>query len=593
MLSRIRNFAIIAHIDAGKSTLADRMLELTHTIEERKMREQFLDKMELEREKGITIKLQPIRMEYEYEGKKYILNLIDTPGHVDFSYEVSRSLAAVEGAILLVDAKKGIQAQTIAHLEEAKKQNLVIIPVINKIDLPEIELEKVILEVKNFLGIKEKDILLISAKTGENVEELVQRIVIEIPPPKGGLDSSPRALIFDSYYDQYKGVIAYARIVDGNFEAREKIYFSQGKIESEILDIGYLGENFVSKKILECGEIGYFVTNLKDLNKVRVGDTIISAENADKTVPLSGYESPKHFVYADFYTEEGDGYPKLREALEKLSLNDASLVFEPSRGQKIMGRGFRLGFLGMLHLEIVKERLIREHNVDVYITPPMVSLRYEKNGKMIELKDLFDYDNQAKIEEPYINLEIITPARFLGMIMESLAKRRAKQLDSRFLSEDLTILEYELPLSEVIINFYDELKSISKGFASMSYNMRGYRESELVRLDVLIASDLVPPLSRIVSKKRMASEAKEMAIRLKKLIPRQNFQVAIQVCFGGRILAREDIPAFRKDVIAKLYGGDRTRKDKLLKKQAKGKKRMKRFGKVDIPSDVFLKMLKK
>lgn len=593
MLDRIRNFAIIAHIDAGKSTLADRLLELTHTIEERKMREQFLDKMELEREKGITIKLQPIRMEYEYEDEKYILNLIDTPGHVDFSYEVSRSLAAVEGAILLIDAKKGIQAQTIAHLEEAKKQNLVIIPVINKIDLPEIELEKIILEVKNFLKVEEHDILTISAKTGENIKDLLERIVIDIPSPKGNPDSLPRALIFDSFYDQYKGVIAYARIVDGSFEAREKINFVQGKIESEILDIGYLREDFVSIKMIDCGEIGYFVTNLKSLDKVRVGDTIVTAKNAEKTAPLPGYENPKHFVYADFYTEEGDGYPKLREALDKLSLNDASLGFEPIRGQKIMGRGFRLGFLGMLHLEIIKERLVREHNVDVYITPPMVSLRYEKNGELIELKDLFDYDNQAKIEEPYINLEIITPARFLGVVMESLAKRRGKQRDSQFLSEALTILKYELPLSEVIIDFYDELKSISKGFASMSYNLLGYRESELARLDALIAGDLVPPLSRIVPKEKMESEAKEMALRLKKLIPKQNFQVSIQVCFGGRVLAREDISAFRKDVIAKLYGGDRTRKDKLLKKQAKGKKRMKCFGKVDIPSDVFLKMLKK
>ena len=593
MQKNIRNFAIIAHIDAGKSTLADRLLELTHTIEERKMREQFLDKMELEREKGITIKLQPIRMEYEYEGDKYILNLIDTPGHVDFSYEVSRSLAAVEGAILLVDAKKGIQAQTIAHLEEAKKQNLIIIPVINKIDLPEIELEKIILEVKNFLKVEEKDILTISAKTGENIEDLIERIIIDIPPPKGDPNSLPRALIFDSYYDQYKGVIAYGRVVDGSFKTREKIFFTQGKIESEILDIGYLREDFVSKEILKCGEIGFFITNLKSLNNVRVGDTIVTAKNVSKTKPLPGYKNPKHFVYADFYTEEGDGYPKLREALEKLSLSDASLSFEPIRGQKIMGRGFRLGFLGMLHLEIIKERLIREHNVDVYITPPMVSLKYEKQGQMVELKDIFDYDNQGKIEEPYIDLEIISPSKFLGMIMESLSKRRAKQRDSQFLSEDLTILQYELPLSEVIIDFYDELKSISKGFASMSYNLLGYRESELARLDVLIASDLVPPLSRIAPKEKMESEAKEMAKRLKKLIPKQNFQVSVQVCFGGRVLAREDISAFRKDVIAKLYGGDRTRKDKLLKKQAKGKKRMKRFGKVDIPSDVFLKMLKK
>lgn len=593
MQKNIRNFAIIAHIDAGKSTLADRFLELTHTIEKRKMREQFLDKMELEREKGITIKLQPIRMEYEYESEKYILNLIDTPGHVDFSYEVSRSLAAVEGAILIVDAKKGIQAQTIAHLEEAKKQNLVIIPVVNKIDLPEIELEKIILEVKNFLNIEEQDILTISAKTGAGVGELLEKIVKDIPPPRGDLNSPARALIFDSYFDSYKGVIAYVRMMEGAIKNKEKIFFKQADFESEVLDLGSIAADFITQSELKCGEIGYIITNLKEIAQARVGDTITTPADSARIEPLQGYEEPKHFVYADFYTEEGDGYPKLREALEKLSLNDASFSFEPIKGQMMMGRGFRLGFLGMLHLEIIKERLTREYEVEVFITPPTVNLRLERNRIMADLKDLFDYDNQGKIEEPYVELELISPARYMGMVMESLSHRRAKQIDTQFLSENLTILKYELPLSEVIIDFYDELKSISKGYASMSYRFVGYRESELARLDVLVAGDLVAPFSRIIPKERMEDEARKMALRLKKLIPKQNFQVSIQVCFGGRVLAREDISAFRKDVIAKLYGGDRTRKDKLLKKQAKGKKRMKRFGKVDIPSDVFLKMLKK
>ncbi|TSC90882.1 MAG: GTP-binding protein LepA, partial [Candidatus Berkelbacteria bacterium Licking1014_96] len=446
MQKNIRNFAIIAHIDAGKSTLADRLLELTGTIPERQMREQFLDKMELEREKGITIKLQPIRMiyklnqndetrnqnqaqnqksekfdirhsDFDISDSTYELNLIDTPGHVDFSYEVSRSLAAVEGAILIIDAKKGIQAQTIAHLEEAKKQNLVIIPAINKIDLAEIELERVIKEVSNYLQIKENEILLISAKTGEGVDNLLERIVKNIPSPQGDLNSAARALIFDSYYDQYKGVIAYVRMVDGEIKNREKLFFKQAEVESEVLDLGSITADFISQRELTCGEIGYIITNLKEISKARVGDTITTSSDSTRVRPLQGYEEPKHFVYADFYTEEGDNYHRLREALEELSLNDASFVHEPIRGQTVMGRGFRLGFLGMLHLEIVKERLIREHNVEVFITPPTVNLRIEKGGELTDLKDLFDYDNQGKIEEPYVLLELISPARYMGMIM--------------------------------------------------------------------------------------------------------------------------------------------------------------------------------
>lgn len=587
-MKKIRNFAIIAHIDAGKSTLADRFLELTGTIPKRKMREQFLDKMELEREKGITIKLQPIRMEYE----GYILNMIDTPGHVDFSYEVSRSLAAVEGAILLVDGRKGIQAQTIAHLDEAKKQNLVIIPVINKIDLSGVNVPKLKKEITTLLDCSQGDILEISAKEGTNVEKLLERVVDLIPVLKGDISKSPRALIFDSYFDQYKGVIAYVRLVDGEIKKGDGIYLIQGEISGEALEIGHLKEEMIKKEKLLSGEIGYITTNLRELEKARVGDTITLSKEKNKVKSLPGYSEVKHFVYADFYTEDGNDYPKLQDALSKLALNDASLEYSLVKG-KMIGQGFRCGFLGLLHLEIVKERLKREFELDLVITSPNVNLKIKCGESFVDLKDVFDYDNQGEIKEPYILLKVISPTEYIGPVMELLKNRRSKYINNEYLGEDVSILNYELPLSEVIIDFYDKLKSVSSGFASMSYEQIGYREADLVRLDVKVADDLVEPFSQIVPSERKEKEAREMAKKLQKLIPKQQFQVAIQVCEGGRIIARENIRALKKDVTAKLYGGDRTRKDKLLKKQAKGKKRLKKFGKVDIPSDVFFDVLKR
>jgi len=581
--------------------------------------------MELEREKGITIKLQPIRMIYqpnpksqipnskqiqnindknskslgfrdsnlEFANSKYILNLLDTPGHVDFSYEVSRSLAAVEGVILLIDAKKGIQAQTIAHLEEAKKQNLVIIPVINKIDLPEIEIGRIVNEVKTFLDCKEEEILKISAKTGENVEEVLKNVVKLIPAPKGDGDGSPRALIFDSYFDKYKGVVAFVRLIDGEIKKGQEIYLIQGENKGEAIELGYLKEKEIQSASLKEGEIGYIVTNLRSLEKARVGDTITLLKNKDIVKALPGYAEPRHFVYAEFFVEDGDNFVRLKVALEKLALNDASLYFVPAKSYSVMGKGFHCGFLGLLHLEITKERLKREFEIEPIITSPTVNLEIEKSGKFVDLVDPFQYDNQGRIKEPFVLLEIVTPATFMGRIMEALSHRRSKTVDTQFLSPELVLLKYEIPLSEVIIDFYDGLKSMSQGFASMSYNFLAYRESKLARLDIKIAGELVEPFSRIIPYDVKESEAKYMAKRLKKLLPRQNFKVAIQVLYGGRILAREDVPAFRKDVIAKLYGGDRTRKDKLLKKQAKGKKKMQKLGKVDIPPDIFLDMIKK
>ena len=578
--SNIRNFVIIAHIDHGKSTLADRMLEITGTVPKEKMHPQMLDMMELEQERGITIKLQPVRMHY----KDYILNLIDTPGHVDFSYEVSRSLAAVEGAVLVVDATKGIQAQTLANLHHAQENNLVIIPVINKIDLPNAEINRAEEEIANLLNINKDTILKASAKTGEGVEKILQRIIQDIPAPKGDEAGDFKALIFDSVYDSYRGTIAYVRVFEGQVSKGDKIKFLAAKKEAEVVEVGEFKLKYEPTTNLKAGEIGYIVTGAKEISEVQVGDTIC-LDSPDEVSPIAGFKIPQSMVYASFYTQGGEP-SLLRTALQKLKLNDSSLSFEPENSEAF-GHGFKCGFLGLLHLEIVKERLEREYNLDLIVSQPQVQYKIHNMGTKIEYK------------EPWVNLEIITPAQYQGPIMALAQSKRGIYKDAQYIG-DLVLLKYDAPLSEIIIDFYDKLKSVSSGYASQNYELIGWRPGDLVKLDVLIASDKIEEFSRIVPRERASSEAKNLALKLKNIIPRQMFEVSIQVAIGhstgsgqgGKILAREDISAMKKDVIAKLYGGDRTRKDKLLKKQAIGKKKLKQIGRVTIPSDVFIDILK-
>ncbi len=574
-LSNIRNFCIIAHIDHGKSTLADRMLEITGTVARDKMHPQMLDTMDLERERGITIKLQPVTMQY----RDFILNLIDTPGHVDFSYEVSRSLAAVEGAILLVDATKGIQAQTLANLHIAQEHNLKIIPVINKIDLPNAKVEETRGELSSLLDIESSNILLCSAKTGEGVEEILNRIISDVPAPRGNITGEFKAIIFDSVLDDFRGAIAYVRVFDGELKKGEQIKFlATQKIETAN-EVGEFKLKYSARDLLGAGMIGYIVTGAKDIREIKVGDTITN-DSPTLVSPISGFKIPKPFVFASFYVQGGEPL-LLRKSLGKLQLNDSSLIYSPESSQSF-GQGFRCGFLGLLHLEIVKERLEREYDLDLVVTQPQVEYKITDN-----------------YEEPWIRLEIITPAEYLGPIMELAQSRRGIYKDTRYLSHhdntnlDRVILDYEIPLSEIIVDFYDKLKSVSSGYASQNYELIGYRPGDLVKLDVIIAGDKVEEFSRIVPRQRQMQEAKNMVIKLKELIPRQMFEVSLQAAVNNTILAREDISAMKKDVIAKLYGGDRTRKDKLLKKQAIGKKKLKRLGKIAIPDDVFIEMLRR
>lgn len=588
-MNKIRNFCIIAHIDHGKSTLADRFLEITGTVEKRKMKEQLLDTMDLERERGITIKLQPVRMNY----KGYALNLIDTPGHVDFSYEVSRSLAAVEGAILLVDASQGVEAQTLANLHLAEEMNLKIIPAINKIDLPGANIEQTKQELANILGTDPKEIIGVSGKTGENVEELLDKVIAEVPAPRGDAAAPLRALIFDSIFDKYKGVIAYVRVVDGEAHAEEKIKLMALGAISEVLEVGTFAPELHLANILSAGEIGYIATGLREVNKVQVGDTITLA-TAKNVVALPGYKKVTPFVYAGIFTTNNADYPKLRDALEKLSLSDASLVFEPENSPAL-GFGFRCGFLGLLHLDIVQERLEREFGLQLVATTP--SVNYEltlTNGKKQIINnptELPDSNQFKTIAEPWIELEVFTPGKFMGGIIPLLQDRRGVQKDIKHFEGGKAMLVYEIPLSSIVMDFYDALKSVSSGYASMSYEFLGFREADLVRLDILVGGKLVDVLSVIIHRSSAANMGKKLVEKLKKLIPRQNFEITLQAAIGSKIIAREDIPPLRKDVLAKLYGGDRTRKDKLLKKQKAGKKRMKRVGKVEIPQEAFLKLL--
>ncbi|MCK9379268.1 MAG: translation elongation factor 4 [Candidatus Moranbacteria bacterium] len=600
-MNNIRNFCIIAHIDHGKSTLSDRLLEFTGTVEKRKMKEQLLDQMDLERERGITIKLQPVRMNY----KEYVLNLIDTPGHVDFGYEVSRSLAAVEGAILLVDATKGVQAQTLSNLYLAIEQGLEIIPVINKIDLPNAEVEKTKKEIVHILGCGESEILSASGKTGIGVEEIIRRVIEKIPYPKGSIEKPLRALIFDSKYDIYKGVLAYVRIVDGQVKRDDKILMMATERETSVVEVGTFRPAFKSEENLKAGDIGYVATGFKSVEYCRVGDTITwslgrgaRSANGDREVEaLPGYKEVRPMVYASFYPVEGDEYTLMRDALEKLRLNDAAFVFEPE-SNPALGKGFRCGFLGMLHLEIIQARLEREFEISPTITTPSVVYRVKIKDQEAEkiiysASDMPDASMIESISEPHAKLDIITPSGYLGAVMDLMTSIRSEYKNTEYIDQERVLLSYEAPLTDIIVNFHDELKSASSGFASMNYEVIGYHQSDLVKMDILVAEEKVEALSRIVPRTKALSQGKSAVSKLKDSIPRQNFVIAIQAAIGGKIIARETIRPFRKDVISKLYGGDVTRKRKLLEKQKKGKKKMKNIGKVSIPSEAFLSVLKK
>ncbi len=594
----VRNFCIIAHIDHGKSTLADRLLEVTKTVEKRKMKEQLLDQMDLERERGITIKLQPARMDYLYNGIEYVLNLIDTPGHVDFGYEVSRSLAAVEGAVLLVDATKGVQAQTLSNLYLAIEQGLEIIPVVNKVDLPNANVEKAKKEIIHVLGCKEEEILEASGKTGIGVEDILRAVIEKIPAPNGEMDKPLRALIFDSKYDTYKGVLAYVRIVDGQVKRDDVISMIATQKDSGVIEVGYFKPEMVAAENLQAGDIGYIATGLKSVDFCRVGDTVTIIKGG---VPLAkslpGYKEVRPVVYASLYPTDGDAYNLMRDSLDKLKLNDASFVFEPE-SNPALGKGFRCGFLGLLHLEIIKERLEREFNFTPTITTPGVVYELKLKGQdskvtIYSAMDMPDPTILEDIAEPYVKLEIITPAQYLGSIMELMGTLRSAYLNTEYLDLERILISFEIPLTDIIVNFHDDLKSATSGYASMSYEIIGYRSSDLVKMDILLAGEKVEALSRIVPRQRASSEGKIIVEKLAGAVPRQNFAIAVQAALGGKVVARETIKPYRKDVIAKLYGGDITRKNKLLDKQKKGKKKMKNIGKVQIPSEAYLAVLKR
>lgn len=598
----IRNFCIIAHIDHGKSTLADRLIDLTHTVEKRKMKDQMLDQMDLERERGITIKLQPVQMHHTYKGVEYMLNLIDTPGHVDFHYEVSRSLAAVEGAILLVDATKGVQAQTLANLYLAVEQGLEIIPVINKIDLPNAQVEKTKKEIVHVLGCAEEDILLASGKTGLGVEKVLERVIERTPAPAGREDAPLRALIFDSIYNTYKGVVAYVKVVDGTVKRDDVLHMLGTEKEGVTVEVGLFHPNLVATDILRAGDIGYIATGLKAVADCRVGDTVTwKKKERDQTVVerLPGYKEIRPAVYASMYPVDGDDYTLMRDALDKLKLNDAAFTFEPESNQAL-GRGFRCGFLGLLHLEIIQARLEREFDLVPTITTPSVvyemKIRGEENN--VALYSPVDLPDPASIEamyEPYVALSIVVPSEYLGGVLQLCQSIRAEYKNTEYIDEERVLLSFEAPLMDVIVNFHDDLKSASSGYASMNYELIGYRESDVIKLDILVANEPVDAFARMVPKRDAHSEGKRVVEKLKEVLPRQNFAVALQAAIGGKVIARETIAAYRKDVTGYMYGGDFSRKKKLLEKQKKGKKKAKEMGtgRVSIPSSAFLAVLKK
>ncbi len=587
----IRNFCIIAHIDHGKSTLADRLLELTGTVQKRDMKAQMLDKMDLERERGITIKLAPVRMSY----KDYELNLIDTPGHVDFSYEVSRSLEACEGAILVVDASQGIQAQTLANVYLAMAAELTIIPVLNKIDLPAADVERVSGEVVSLLGCKKEEILHISAKTGQGVEAVLEKIVDQVPSPKGLVDSETRALIFDSYYDDYRGVILYLRVIDGQINKSEQIRMVSASTNGIALEVGSLNPAMSPAKTLGTGEIGYIVTNLKSTREAKVGDTVTLAKRP-ATSPLPGYRDVKPFVYAGLFPDSNENYNLLKDAIEKLSLSDSALVYEPETSP-VLGFGFRVGFLGLLHMDIVRERLEREYDLDLIITNPSTDyhIKLLKGDKIVikSAADLPDPSSIAEISEPWIKGEIVAPKDYVGSVIQLIVSTRGFQKNVSYVDAQLALISFEAPLANLLTDFYDQLKSITSGYGSFNYELDDYRVENLVRVDFYVAGDQVEALGIMVHRSEADRIGRETVAKLKEVIPRQNFQVSLQAGIGGRFIAREDISAYRKDVTTGLYGGDVSRKKKVLAKQKKGKERMKRFGKVDIPAEAFTVMLKR
>ncbi|MFH1523101.1 MAG: translation elongation factor 4 [Patescibacteria group bacterium] len=635
-MKNIRNFCIIAHIDHGKSTLADRMLEITKTIEKRKMKEQVLDTMDLERERGITIKMQPVTMNYEPKDTgrpighpvSYVLNLIDTPGHVDFTYEVSRSLAAVEGAVLLVDAAQGIQAQTLANLYLAMEQDLTIIPVVNKIDLPAADIEKTKKEMIKLLGCEEKEIICASGKTGQGVEEILQAVVERVPAPKTHSDQpsavhpSPsssalqfggqagrqegilRALIFDSSFDEYRGVVAHVRIVNGEIKKGEKIYLMETKAKSEALDVGIFKPDYKSTGDLKTGEIGYIITGFKNVSECKVGDTVTTtpapslAREGNALKPLSGYKEVKPMVFAGVFPREGSDFKELREAIDKLKLNDAALTYEQERSEAL-GFGFRCGFLGLLHLEIFQERLRREYNLDLIITIPSVAYKINKKNKIKEIirtpQKLPDQTEIEKIEEPWVSLDIITPKDYLGNVIKLTQDKRGVYKNTEYINEDRVVLHYEIPMAAILTDFYDKIKSVSSGFASINYEYLEYREADVVKMDILVAEEPIEALTTIVYGDEAFKRGKEIVTVLKETLPKQMFVIKLQAAVGGKIVAGERLSAMRKDVTAKLYGGDVTRKRKLLEKQKRGKKKMMAAGKgsVEIPPETYVKILKR
>ncbi len=592
----IRNFCIIAHIDHGKSTLADRILELTSTVELREMEDQLLDDMDIERERGITIKARAVRLNYKSEsGEEYVFNLIDTPGHVDFNYEVSRSLAACEGAVLVVDASQGIEAQTLANTYLAIEHDLEIVAVVNKIDLPSADPDRVCREIEDVIGIPALDAPRISAKMGTNIREVLERVISDIPCPVGDEKAPLKALIFDSVYDQYKGVIVYVRIVEGTLKVGDNIRFMATGAEFQTVEVGYMGaKNLTQVSEIKAGEVGYIAASIKDIGDTRVGDTVTNADSpCDK--PLEGYKKVNPMVFSGIYPVDGAKYPDLRDALDKLHLNDASLSFEPETSIAL-GFGFRCGFLGLLHMEIIQERLEREYNLDLITTAPSVIYKVNMtNGETVYIDNPTNYPDPAVIqsaEEPVVNAHIYSPSDFIGNVMELCQERRGVFKDMRYLDESRADLHYVLPLNEIVYDFFDALKSRTKGYASFDYEIKGYEQSRLVKLDILLNGDIVDALSFIVHADKAYARGRRICEKLKENIPRQLFEVPIQAAIGGKIIARETIKALRKDVLAKCYGGDITRKKKLLEKQKEGKKRMRRLGSVEVPQEAFMSVLK-
>ncbi len=596
----IRNFCIIAHIDHGKSTLADRFLEITKTVAARDMTNRVLDSMELEQERGITIKLAPVRMHYEHQGEKYELNLIDTPGHVDFNYEVSRSLAAVEGAILLVDATQGVQAQTIGNLYLALEQNLTIIPVINKIDMPIANVPKTIEEIVHLIGCAKEDILLASGKTGQGVNEILETIVTKVPPPSDQSAQPPRALIFDSMFNEYKGVVASVRVVDGQIKKGDKILLMTAEAPADTLEIGHYAPPLTADSSLTSGQIGYIITGLKEVRDCRVGDTItLFSERQRASAALPGYKEAKPMVFTGIFPKEGDGYEELREAIEKLKLNDSALIYEPEHSQAL-GFGFRCGFLGMLHLDIFQERIKREHGLEIVITVPSVAYKMiTTQNEEITVRSpqaMPDITHIKEMSEPIMTLDVITPQEYIGAIMGLVSERRGKYITTEYLSSgenQRALLHYTIPLSALITDFYDKLKTVSSGYASMNYEFQEYETTDVVKLDIFVAEEKVEALSTLVWKDDAYKVGKKIVESLKDSLPRQQFELKIQSMIGGKVIASERLSALRKDVLAKMSGGDYTRKMKLLQKQKKGKERMKSHGSVDIPAETYLAVLKR